>query len=496
MGRKTILIMSRGMRIAKMLSKMASELSREFDVIATIGVSNTRPASEESAVWMENEHLKIVDFPKEMSREIAAHKSCLRDVVPKIEEELHINLYRSASSYLLYRRFNKSYFKSWDGYYDKEDDIIEEFVGSYLALKKIFKDCRPSMIFYETVDFVSTFVALAMSRNRDIFAMGMNFPPCLGHGKVHFTYGTNRQNVLLDFYYKNSRFISRQSYEKADAIIKESKEGRLAEPSYIRIMKDAVHDNFVMSLLRHGYRALPRGSFKYPSQILNLLRKRLWLENHLSRELPPRPYILLFLQMQPEASTTSHTPRWTDYEKIVEQLAINAPHGITIAVKENPRCLGVRGKEYFSQLTDLANVVCLHPSVPTVPLIKNAHAIFTVTGSIGMEGILMGKRVAVLGRPYYSSYSGIRKLDQPEDIFKYLKDPRWKPEEDVDDLRNFLAAYIESVFDLGDVPRDKTRPEPESGGTCLADGLKAVMSIIDKYGLKPSDFDSGEWENK
>jgi len=495
MNKKTILIMSRGMRMAKIFSRMADILSSEFDIIVLIGNSDRYPASSEKEAWHETEHLKVIDFPKAMTGAIGAYKGDIIGLVKDAEKELGLSLYRAASNYLLYRRFNKEYFNGWDGHYDTEEEMVKEFAGSYLVLKSLFRDHRPDLVFYETIDFISTFVALALSRKIGIFSLGMNFPPCLGNDKVHFTYGTNRQSVLLDFYYKNPGYISADSYRKADDMLQDSRKGHLVEPAHIRLLKDAVGKNFFMSILRHGRWALPRGSGKYPLQIPNLLMKRFWVEKRLIKQIPDKPYVLFFLQMQPEASSTSHSSEWVDYDRIIEQLSLNAPSGVTIAVKENPRSLGVRGKRYFGPLMDLANVMCLHPSVPTVPLIQKASAVFAVTGSIGMEAILMRKKVALLGRPFYSIYTGVRKLNRPEEIFRYLEDCSWNPEAMPEELRKFIAAYLESIFDLGKIPCGMTRPEPVSGGECLAKGLKKTMELIERYDIRSCDFDAGSWEN-
>ena len=83
-------------------------------------------------------------------------------------------------------------------------------------------------------------------------------------------------------------------------------------------------------------------------------------------------------------------------------IAINAPSGLKIVVKEHPRGYGSRGAAFFGPLPNLPPVILCHPSVDSMRLISHAEAVVAISGTAGLEGILLDKRVGVLGRPFYS----------------------------------------------------------------------------------------------
>ena len=140
-------------------------------------------------------------------------------------------------------------------------------------------------------------------------------------------------------------------------------------------------------------------------------------------------------------------------------------------------------------LQDLPNVVVCHPTVDNFDLVSHAEAVIAITGTVGLEGLVLGKRVGVLGRPYYSIYKGVRVLNYPEDIFEALQDQSWRPEDMVEERRHFLAAYIQSLYEFGHGA--ETKMYPASGGEKWAQALRETIHFIETYNLKPSAFDTG-----
>ena len=57
---------------------------------------------------------------------------------------------------------------------------------------------------------------------------------------------------------------------------------------------------------------------------------------------------------------------------------------------------GQRPKNYYSNLEKLPNVYLIHPTVSNENLIRNTEAIVTISGSIGLEGIVSKKKYSPL----------------------------------------------------------------------------------------------------
>jgi hypothetical protein len=212
------------------------------------------------------------------------------------------------------------------------------------------------------------------------------------------------------------------------------------------------------------------------------------LERRLARALPDHPYIAMPLQHVPEAGICSQCPLWIRQDSVVEQLALNAPARLRIVIKEHPRTFGSRGAAFFGPLMDMPNVVVCHPDVDTFSMLSRAEAVVSITGTPGFEATLLGKRVGILGTPFYSVYRGARLLKYPGDIYPAMDDPSWRPEEMHTERRDFLAAYVQSLHPFG---QGQTRFYPDSGGERWAAALRRTMEFVATHGLTPRNFGTG-----
>jgi hypothetical protein len=215
---------------------------------------------------------------------------------------------------------------------------------------------------------------------------------------------------------------------------------------------------------------------------------RRWLNRNLKRSLPTRPYILVSLHYQPEASTCMVASEWVDQDSVIEQAAINGSSEFCIAVKENPKGFGLRGERFYARLSGLTNVELIHPLVPNDGLLRNAAAVLSVAGTVGMEAIALGKRLAILGRPSYDIFEGARKIGHPKEIFAHLADQCWKPDEMTEQRRAFLAALKQSTFYAGP-PWHGPWPDPKTGGPNYACAIDGFLGFLERTDFLVEDVD-------
>jgi hypothetical protein len=476
---RTIVILSRGARLAPMFRATALELARHYRVVVLM-YNRT-----EHEIWRTVPGIVCVDLQAEIRAEVARHQSDLAERTKVIESEIRMPLYKAASNYLLYRRFAREYHHSWPPFYDSEQHMMEEYVGSYGVLSRILDEYRPVLILHEAIDLVTTVVALAVCYRRQIFNWGLILAPAMGDGAMILYYGLRRLNFMCQYLASSPHLITRENRLRARALITKARSQGLPTVSHVETRRSALAHPLlsVRQLLRAG-------ATRSPALLLERLRNWRWLERRLEHAIPQQPFILYLMHLQPEASTSSQSPRWIDQERIIEQVAVNAPHGIHIVVKENPQCYGWRGERYFGPLAAFENVHLIHPLVPTETLLRRANALLTITGSAGMESILLGTRVAVLGRPFYADAPGVRKLDLPEQIFSELADPSWLSPTPTE-IETFVAAYLQSTHDLGEVRPGKKWPAPETLGPRLAKAVRETLNFVDAHHLRPQQFDPG-----
>lgn len=485
--RKSALLLSRGARLHHLFREMAADLARDHRVVVLAAPEEVPGFA--SLPGVEVRCYETPDVVPASGRAPATSIAELRAAAAGIEREIRLPLYKAAGSYLLYGRIVRSYGGRWH-YLQTEGEILQAYVGAYRLLSEIFDQVAPDVVFYETIDLISSYVAFALAHARGVFGLEFRFSP-LGQGSISPAFGIFRRNPVLEYLHAHREEIAPASYAQADAILATVGEHLRRAPHarlHRRMLRDApTSPRRLLRALVDGealVRGLRNARWHYRS-----LRNRLWLERNLSLDVPAPPYVVFFMKHLPEASTCSEAPRWVYQEAIVEQLAVNAPVGLRVVVKEHPRSYGRRGPRFFGPLRDLANVVLCHPAVDNEVLLRGAEAVVVVNGAVGLEGILLGARVGVLGRPFYSVYRGVRRLDFPEDIYPALRDGTWAPAEMTEERRDFLAAYVQSVHEFGH--GTGTRIYPETGGARWAGALRATMEFIEARGLKPTDFEAG-----
>ena len=146
----------------------------------------------------------MYDLNDEVKNKLKNLKKPAEQYVTEIEKKLGINLYASASNYLLYRRFSEEYYGAWDSFMDNEEDLVNDFVGSYMVLEDIFEKYKPDLIFYESIDLISTVIGFIMTRKNKKFAVGVNYIVLLKWKFLFFIWLTEK-NLLMNFFFKNQK---------------------------------------------------------------------------------------------------------------------------------------------------------------------------------------------------------------------------------------------------------------------------------------------------
>lgn len=156
---------------------------------------------------------------------------------------------------------------------------------------------------------------------------------------------------------------------------------------------------------------LRRAALKYDKTLRSLYIK---MSSKVSFDVP---YIALFLQYQPEATTSPNGDIFTNQYLCVETLLKNTPDDVFIYVKEHPNQYGshVQGhtkriKEFYYDLVKNPRVKLIPFEVDSFTLMENALAVSTVTGTVGWEAAARKKPVIIFGRVWYEGFNGVLKV--------------------------------------------------------------------------------------
>jgi len=238
--------------------------------------------------------------------------------------------------------------------------------------------------------------------------------------------------------------------------------GRGKKPAYQALRTKLHHVDFghLYRFLRYIYRYWFSGTFRGDHSKPNPLR-RLWDESawRIRRAYWLKPdrwdsydsaesYVYFPLHVQPEMSTMTYAPFYLDQLCILENLSKSLPMGCRLLVKEHPSMLGHRKGSYYERIKALPNVRFVNPLTDSFEITKNARAIFTITGTVGLEGLIMKKPVIVLGSTYYRLCPlAIDAMNiAPTQWPGLLADALSQHEHDEEVLITFLGAVFERSF--------------------------------------------------
>lgn len=113
------------------------------------------------------------------------------------------------------------------------------------------------------------------------------------------------------------------------------------------------------------------------------------------------PYrsIYIPLHFEPEATILMYSPWLRNQIEMCRLISQALPADTWMLVKENPKMVGMRSRQFFRDLKAMPNIRYVHPAVNPHAMMEKCELTVTLAGTTALEAKLLGKRVAVLGRP-------------------------------------------------------------------------------------------------
>ena len=133
---------------------------------------------------------------------------------------------------------------------------------------------------------------------------------------------------------------------------------------------------------------------------------------------PQGKYVLFALHYEPErTSFPDGLPIFSQADAVVAARAI-VPDSSELLVKEHYsqtssalRGFLGRSPSFFDIMDDFSNASFVGPTVPASSLIEGAECIFTLTGTIALEAVFRGVRVAYFGSPWWEGLPGTIRVN-------------------------------------------------------------------------------------
>lgn len=211
--------------------------------------------------------------------------------------------------------------------------------------------------------------------------------------------------------YKKVFADAKSKKKKSDPSIVTKIQSRLNKPLYTNIYSEYLYGGLKLSLLEKLAQKKQR---KQNLEDYNLL---------VTKEIPSSKFVLFLFHMQPEYTVDGIAIKYYNQVEFVTNIARNLPADISIVVKENPRTVGVlhRPKSYYKDLERHPNITFLHHSIDAHKLVKKSMAVVTLTGTVGIEALLMDKPVIIVGNIFYRFFDRVFSVNSVEEVLEAIQ---------------------------------------------------------------------------
>ena len=172
----------------------------------------------------------------------------------------------------------------------------------------------------------------------------------------------------------------------------------------------------------------------------------------------PEKSIFYALHMQPEQSTLAQGIWHVNQVSLVENISKSLPLGYTLIVKEHPAGQGKRPAWQYKHMKNLHNVIFCNAD--SKEIVKKVKAVISVSGTIALESLVLGKPTVVLGKNFFDYSDLFFVVNNIQDLPSVLRDILISDVySKIPDIKKKLYVFLISYLD-GLVP---AYPFPEHG---------------------------------
>lgn len=158
-----------------------------------------------------------------------------------------------------------------------------------------------------------------------------------------------------------------------------------------------------------------------------------------------RDFVYFGLHYEPERSTNPDGGAFHDQVLALSALRRMLPEAVPIYVKEHPSQLyhsmrGTLGRSplFYSHVRNLAGVTLVSLKTSSVDLIQKAKFVSTITGSLGSEAAIQGKKALIFGDAWYGDMPNVIKWREDLRYDDIVTQPIHSTQEIIDHLMHRL----------------------------------------------------------
>ncbi len=198
-------------------------------------------------------------------------------------------------------------------------------------------------------------------------------------------------------------------------------------------------------------------------------------------QLLSKPFFFYTLHVDPEASTMVVSPYQTNQFAVIEAIAKSKPIDHILVVKEHVTMIGRRPKDFYEKINALPGVYMIDPTASSFPFIRQAKAIITITGTSGLEAIMLKKPAVFLGKFIYEFIQkGFASTTDLSDLSSILTNIEDITPADDDTLHRLLMCAYESSFSFNSslIWSGVSKEKVEQNSQAVASFANAIQNYL------------------
>lgn len=357
------------------------------------------------------------------------------------------------------------------------------------ALKQAYQELQPSVILGGH-DGVLSSLAFAVAKAEGLPWFALNF------SVIPVGYVALSSGIIPDRMVRLREHPDSELDGTVEKLLSEFEQKRLRAPAYVSahsiptaIRRLKVH---VPEALR-SLQSQMRGRFERYGELPFRFKRRQYLRKRMNilrfpnkwfvTAPPAEPFVFFGLHMQPESSIDVYAPFYANQFDVVEKVARALPPTHTFLVKLHISDADNYSRNQLRFLRQLPGVKLVLPTVSSRPFIDRCAAVVTISGTMGLEGALLGKPVIAFGRMNYGHFPSVKQVrniyDLPGLIRNQLSAPQPSRQEILQAYKEYLGAYICATGPQTHAQLDDwTQPDPSPDELR---GFEDLFRVLEEY---------------
>ena len=336
----------------------------------------------------------------------------------------------------------------------QRDRAMEDMLKMFYFWESLFRQKHYSLVLGGGVRYSGLIPHIILRNQKDTIFLGLSFSPF--PGKFCLSEDNYGRYTLLDQYYRKKRiFLTAEEQKDVSELISKYTFG---------INSTKIQQEYAPKIsfrkIKYLLNRINTSRIEKDSPYLNVSRGvkryflRLWRKNYFkirARTLYglPRNESFFYLPLQTHDDSTRLV--WLNFIEsqlsVIKSISRSLPANCYLYVKEHPGAIGDTKVYKLKKIKAVPKVRLISPFISGRKLISDSKGLITLSGTSGIEALVLKKPVILLGRAYYDFPELVWRVRNFEELDEVLSSvyhyPRLPAENRV---KHFLGAYRKSCY--------------------------------------------------